>query len=198
MRRRLGPGLCQRLNNLGNALNDCGELDEAVACYRRALEAAPNYAEAHSNLGTVLKDQGRLEEAVACYRRALELKPNFVKAHSDLVYTRNLLPRLQRRAHCGTTGLSTIDYRVTDPYLDEPGQDEPIYSEQWVSAGDVLVLSARGRDSAARCAAGDGGGASNLRLPQQLLQSDARDAFCLEPIVASGSRFALAPARPCR
>ena len=32
----------------------------------------------------------------------------------------------------GSTGLSTIDYRLSDPYLDPPGMDESIYSEQTV------------------------------------------------------------------
>ena len=47
--------------------NDQGKLDEAVACYRRALELKPDFAEAHNNLGNALKDQGKLDEAVACY-----------------------------------------------------------------------------------------------------------------------------------
>ena len=58
--------------------------DEAVACYRRALELKPDYAEAHNNLGNALKDQGKLDEAVACYRRALELKPDYAEAHNNL------------------------------------------------------------------------------------------------------------------
>jgi predicted O-linked N-acetylglucosamine transferase (SPINDLY family) len=33
-------------------------------------------------------------------------------------------------AYCGTTGMSTIDYRLTDPYLDPPGADERFYSER--------------------------------------------------------------------
>ena len=63
---------------------DQGKLDEAVACYRRALELKPDYAEAHNNLGIALKDQGKLDEAVACYRRALELKPDYAEAHNNL------------------------------------------------------------------------------------------------------------------
>ena len=47
-------------------MKEQGKPDEALACYRRALELKPDYAEAHSNLGIALKDQGKLEEAVAC------------------------------------------------------------------------------------------------------------------------------------
>ena len=65
-------------------LKDQGKLDEAVACYRRALELKPDHAEAHNNLGNALKDQGKLDEAVACYRQALELKPDYAEAHSNL------------------------------------------------------------------------------------------------------------------
>jgi len=33
-------------------------------------------------------------------------------------------------AYCSTTGLDTIDYRLTDPYLDPPGMNDAFYSEQ--------------------------------------------------------------------
>ena len=58
-----------------------------MACYRRALELKPDYAEAHNNLGIALKEQGNLDEAIACYRRALELKPDYAEAHSNLLFT---------------------------------------------------------------------------------------------------------------
>jgi predicted O-linked N-acetylglucosamine transferase (SPINDLY family) len=38
------------LNDLGNAYKDQGRLDDAVACYRRALKVAPLDAPVHSNL----------------------------------------------------------------------------------------------------------------------------------------------------
>ena len=68
----------------GQCVAGPGKPDEAVACYRRALELKPDYAEAHNNLGVALKDQGKLDEAVACYRRALELKPDYAEAHNNL------------------------------------------------------------------------------------------------------------------
>jgi predicted O-linked N-acetylglucosamine transferase (SPINDLY family) len=33
-------------------------------------------------------------------------------------------------AYCSTTGLRTMDYRLTDPYLDPPGGDDTVYSEK--------------------------------------------------------------------
>ena len=57
---------------------------EAAACYRRALQLKPDYAETHSNLGNALKGQGKLDEALSCCRRTLELKPEFARAHNNL------------------------------------------------------------------------------------------------------------------
>jgi predicted O-linked N-acetylglucosamine transferase (SPINDLY family) len=76
--------LAEAHNNLGNALKAQGQLDEAVACYRRALELKPDFAVAHNTLGVALQAQGKVAEAVACYCRALELKPNFAEAHNNL------------------------------------------------------------------------------------------------------------------
>jgi tetratricopeptide (TPR) repeat protein len=59
-------------------------LDDAVPCFRHALELKPDYTEVHNNLGNALKDQGKLDEAVACFRRALELKPDFAGVHDNL------------------------------------------------------------------------------------------------------------------
>jgi tetratricopeptide (TPR) repeat protein len=81
---RLQPDLAEAHDNLGNALKERGELEEAVACYRQALRLKPDLAEAHSNLGSAFQGQGKLEEAVACYRQALRLKPDLAEAHNNL------------------------------------------------------------------------------------------------------------------
>ena len=52
------PDYAEAHNNLGNAFKEQGKLDEAVACYRRALELKPDYAEAHNNLGNALRTRG--------------------------------------------------------------------------------------------------------------------------------------------
>ena len=70
--------------NLGNALHDLGRPAEAVACYRKAIHARPEYAEAYNNLGNALRDQGEPAEAEQSYRRALALRPKYAYAHNNL------------------------------------------------------------------------------------------------------------------
>ena len=55
-------------------------------------------------------------------------------AHNRLlVFARKPAPvQVTYLAYCSTTGLDTIDYRLSDPYLDPPGMDESIYSERTV------------------------------------------------------------------
>jgi protein O-GlcNAc transferase len=40
-------------------------------------------------------------------------------------------------AYCGTTGLETMDYRITDPYLDPPGQGGAHYTEESIWLGET-------------------------------------------------------------
>jgi tetratricopeptide (TPR) repeat protein len=71
-------------NNLGVALKAKGDVDGAIACYRKAIELDPKFAGAHNNLGLALRDKGQVEEAIACYRKAIELDPKFALAHNNL------------------------------------------------------------------------------------------------------------------
>jgi protein O-GlcNAc transferase len=55
-------------------------------------------------------------------------------AHNRLlVFARKPAPlQVTYLAYCSTTGLDTIDYRLSDPYLDPPGMDEFCYSERTI------------------------------------------------------------------
>jgi tetratricopeptide (TPR) repeat protein len=71
-------------NERGVALARQGKLDEAVACFRRALELRPTSGTARGNLGLVLAKEGRLVEAVACYEQALCFEPDSAETHVNL------------------------------------------------------------------------------------------------------------------
>jgi tetratricopeptide (TPR) repeat protein len=71
-------------NNLGNALQAQGCIDDAVKHYVEAVRIKPYFAEAHNNLGTALQAQGRMDDAVKHYIEALRIKPDYEHAHYNL------------------------------------------------------------------------------------------------------------------
>lgn len=58
-------------------------LDEAVACYDRALAVRPDYPEALSNRGLALQGLKRFDEALASYDGALAVRPDYAEALSN-------------------------------------------------------------------------------------------------------------------
>jgi tetratricopeptide (TPR) repeat protein len=70
--------------NLGVVLFQKGQVDDAVAHYRKALEINPNYVAAHYNLGNALFQNGQLDEALVQYQKAVEIGPNDAEAHINL------------------------------------------------------------------------------------------------------------------
>ncbi len=70
--------------NLGLACADCGQVDEAIKHYQKALDFNSGYVEAHNNLGNVLAGLGQIDKAIAQYRTALEINPDYANAHYNL------------------------------------------------------------------------------------------------------------------
>ena len=63
---------------MANALAGRGQVDEAIAHYRKALEIKPDYAMARQNLAIVLELQGKPAEAIVQWREAVRLQPSNV------------------------------------------------------------------------------------------------------------------------
>jgi len=68
----------------GDQLLEEGNLEEAIAAYRRAIELNPDHSWSHHNLGEALAKLGQLEEAIAAYHRAIELNPDFSWSYHHL------------------------------------------------------------------------------------------------------------------
>ena len=60
---------------------------QAESEYRKALELAPDWAEAIVNLGIVLNRQGRADDAVVAFTRAAEINPQLLGAQLNLAIT---------------------------------------------------------------------------------------------------------------
>jgi predicted O-linked N-acetylglucosamine transferase (SPINDLY family) len=78
---------------LGNGLENAGDLAAALRCYQQALALRPDLPRVHLSLGNVAGAQGRLTDALAAYERALELDPNYASAHFN---RGNALARMRR------------------------------------------------------------------------------------------------------
>ena len=71
-------------HNVGAALQSDGQLDAAIARYRRAVSIDPQYVPAYSNMGAALLARGDLAGAIDAYQRALAIAPDFADAHFNL------------------------------------------------------------------------------------------------------------------
>ena len=71
-------------NNLGNFLFERGQVDEAMAHYKKALEIQPDYPMAHYNLGGVFRQKGQVDEAIVEFQKALQIQPQYSMAHYNL------------------------------------------------------------------------------------------------------------------
>jgi predicted Zn-dependent protease len=77
------PGL-QDLFDEANGHLAMGEMEQAVACYRRCVELDPEFFDGWHALGMALMKTGALKEAVGCGLKAVTLRPNDLLAWTGL------------------------------------------------------------------------------------------------------------------
>jgi tetratricopeptide (TPR) repeat protein len=93
----LQPQIPSAHYNLGLALQNNGQLDEAIPEYREAIRLKEDHAEAHFNLGLALGMQGRLNEAIDEYRRGIRLKPDDAQLRNTLARLLATCPEVKLR-----------------------------------------------------------------------------------------------------
>lgn len=70
--------------NLGSALMQRKQLDEALLHYEKAIALKEDIFEPHYGAAVILERKGELSSAVAYYRTAVELRPGAAVAHNNL------------------------------------------------------------------------------------------------------------------
>ena len=70
--------------NLGEALAEQGNLDEAVKHYLEAIRIRPGYAKAYNNLGIIWAGQNKAEAAIVVLSKTLRISPHYAGAHYNL------------------------------------------------------------------------------------------------------------------
>lgn len=69
--------------DLGNALQQVQQFDEALASYDKSLALKPDQPDLLNNRGIALTSLGRTEEALESYGRAIALKPDYAQAYNN-------------------------------------------------------------------------------------------------------------------
>ena len=67
--------------NLGQAIHEKGNVEEAMVHFQNALRIDPSQASVHSALGVALLEMGRADQSLISLRRAIEIDPNDADAH---------------------------------------------------------------------------------------------------------------------
>ncbi len=96
--KKKSPNLVRPYNNVGEAYDELGKYDEAIAEFKEALKINPNYYFGLSNLGNIYGKQRKLPEAIGYFTRALEQKPDYSPAHYNLARALHLTGKHQEAA----------------------------------------------------------------------------------------------------
>ena len=73
------PDCAEAWNHLGLLIDETGDSDGAMECWRKAIALRPDLAEAHNNLGLMLDRIGDWQGAIAQWKEAARLRPAWIE-----------------------------------------------------------------------------------------------------------------------
>ncbi len=115
-----------------------GQWDEAIACFKKAIELDPKNGLAWENLGLVRRAKGQLDDAIACLKKAIELDPKRVVAWDNLGGARRSKGQWDEAIACYK---KVVELQPNSP----TARNQLVETERKVAAGDKLVPLLAGR-----------------------------------------------------
>lgn len=67
--------------NQGHLFGKSKNWQMSLACYEKAIDIEPNYAEGYFSRGNAFLELGRLEDAIVSYEQAISISPSYLEAH---------------------------------------------------------------------------------------------------------------------
>jgi serine/threonine protein kinase len=144
------------LSNKGVSLSNLGKYQEAIACYDKAIEINPGFADAWHNKTNSLEKLGKDQEVIACYDKALEINPGFVEAWVNKGFFLSKLGKYQEAIACydralelnpkdtkawlskGVSLLALSKYQEAIACFDKALEINPGDADAWLFKGDSL------------------------------------------------------------
>jgi len=78
------PNYPEAFNNLGVALEENSQPDQASVCYKKAIKKKTDYANAYYNLANIEKNERKFDNAIDNYLLAIKFQPNYTNAMNNL------------------------------------------------------------------------------------------------------------------
>lgn len=103
-------------NNLGLAVQNEGNLLQAINLFKKSIEKAPQYHSAYNNLGVALESLGKGEQAKTFYRLAIQLEPDFKAPYVNLAFILLHTGEPEEAIKYGMTAIQ-IDPKFTEAYI---------------------------------------------------------------------------------
>ncbi len=138
------------LIGIGNALDNIGESNKAIATYQKAIKQFPYNHLLHFNLGITYFNQKKYKGAVSCFQKALKLQPFHAGSHLYLGKTMILQGSRTKAILCLETYLAIkpadnktlvlLENLVNDAEPDE-GSIEPVTDNSVFSKLDLIIKS---------------------------------------------------------
>jgi len=114
---RLDPSFANGFNNLGVTLARAGHPSEAITAYLKAIEVAPDVADARFNVAGLLEDLGRYADAARYYREAADVRPGDYRLRLRLAWVLATAPDETTRK---PEEALRLVHDVSDTHTDDP------------------------------------------------------------------------------
>jgi tetratricopeptide (TPR) repeat protein len=91
-----------------NPSQDEDFVKQAIACFERAIQIDPTYADAHCNLGSALIRQDRVKDAIIAYKEAIDIEPNFAQPYFNLGLLLNNIGKIDEAIACFQSAIELV------------------------------------------------------------------------------------------
>ena len=90
----------------------------AIACFEKAIQINPTYADAHCNLGSTFIRKNQLKDAILAYKEAIDIDPNFAQPYFNLGIIFNNIGKADEAIACFQSAVDLVpDWVEAKQYL---------------------------------------------------------------------------------
>jgi tetratricopeptide (TPR) repeat protein len=106
----LGIAWLQKINSIDSENQSAKEdlENKAIACFERAIQIDPAYADAHCNLGSAFIHKDQIKDAIIAYKEALDVDPNFAQPYFNLGILLNNIGKIDEAIACFQSAIELV------------------------------------------------------------------------------------------